>query len=119
MFENISLKILILVKTYEGQEQAITKTGNRYVRRSLVECAWSYCFPARRIAHLRRKASQASEYAVAVSWKAQKRLCNRHKTMLLNGKNSKQVNVAIIRELLGFLWDIACYEMNRINPKAA
>ena len=98
---------------------AITKTGNRHVRRSLVECAWSYRFPARRTAHLRRKASQASDYAISVSWKAQKRLCNRHRTMLLNGKNSKQVNVAIARELLGFLWDIACYEMKRINPKAA
>ena len=38
---------------------AITKTGNRHVRRSLVECAWSYRFPARRTAHLRRK-SQSS-----------------------------------------------------------
>ena len=62
--------------------------------------------------HLRRKASQASDYTITVSWKAQKRLCNRHKTTVLN---SNQVNVAIIRNLLGFLWDIACYEMNRIS----
>ena len=67
----------------------------------------------------RRKASHASDYAVAINWKAQKRLCNRRKTMLLNGKNNKPINVAIARELLGFLWDTACYEMKRINPKAA
>ena len=97
---------------------AITKTGNRMARRLLVECAWSYRYPARRTEHLRRKAANASDYARDISWKAQKRLCARHHTLSIK-KNTKTVNVAIARELLGFIWDIACHEMPHIRHAAA
>jgi transposase len=33
---------------------SITKAGNIAARRMLVECAWSYRFPARQTAHLKR-----------------------------------------------------------------
>ena len=39
------------------RQGGITKTGNGHVRRVLVEAAWSSRFPARKSAHLRRKAS--------------------------------------------------------------
>ena len=41
------------------RQGAITKTGNGHVRRVLVESAWCYRFPARKTAHLRRKAAEA------------------------------------------------------------
>ena len=41
------------------RQGAITKTGNGHARRVLVEAAWSYRFPARKTAHLRRKAAAA------------------------------------------------------------
>lgn len=81
------------------RQGAITKTGNSHARRTLVESAWSYRFPARQTAHLKRKAAGASEPAKAIAWRAQKRLCGRYRTLLEAGKNSKQTTVAIAREL--------------------
>lgn len=43
------------------RQGAITKCGNRHARRTLVESAWSYRFPARQTAHLRRKAANVPE----------------------------------------------------------
>ena len=93
-------------------------TGNGYARRILVESAWCYRFPARRTAHLRRKAARASDEAKAISWRAQKRLCGRYQHLLRAGKNTKQTTVAIARELVGFVWDIARREMPS-QPAAA
>ncbi|MCF6288172.1 MAG: IS110 family transposase [Proteobacteria bacterium] len=96
---------------------SITKAGNIAARRMLVECAWSYRFPARQTAHLKRKAAKASEYAQNVAWKAQKRLCGRYRTFIVSGKNSKQTIVAIARELVGFIWDIVNHEMAKLNAR--
>jgi transposase len=98
---------------------AITKTGNRHARRMLVESAWSYRFPARQTAHLKRKARDASDEAKVIAWRAQKRLCGRYRTLLQAGKNTKQTTVAIARELTGFIWDIVCHEMPKIQPQVA
>ena len=96
------------------RQGGITRTGNHHVRRTLVESAWSYRFPARRTAHLERKAAAASEEAKAIAWKAQRRLCGRYRHLLKAGKNSKQANVAVARELTGFIWDIVRREMARV-----
>jgi transposase len=97
------------------RQGAITKTGNSHARRMLVESAWSYRFPARQTAHLKRKAASASEEAKVIAWRAQKRLCGRYQTLLQAGKNTKQTTVAIARELAGFIWDIACHEMPKVR----
>jgi len=97
------------------RQGAITKTGNRHARRMLVESAWSYRFPARQTAHLKRKAANASDEAKVIAWRAQKRLCGRYRTLLQAGKNTKQTTVAIARELVGFIWDIACHEMPKVQ----
>jgi transposase len=101
------------------RQGGITLTGNRHARRMLVESAWSYRFPARQTAHLKRKAANACDEAKAIAWKAQKRLCGRYRTLSRAGKNTKLVCVAIARELVGFVWDIACREMAKINQPAA
>jgi transposase len=97
------------------RQGAITKTGNSHARRMLVESAWSYRFPARQTAHLKRKAVNASDEAKVIAWRAQKRLCGRYRTLLQAGKNTKQTTVAIARELAGFIWDIACREMPKVT----
>ena len=97
------------------RQGAITKTGNSHARRMLVESAWSYRFPARQTMHLKRKAKPASEEAKAIAWRAQKRLCGRYRTLVQAGKNTKQANVAIARELAGFIWDIVCHEMPKLQ----
>jgi len=97
------------------RQGAITKTGNSHARRMLVESAWSYRFPARQTAHLKRKAANASDEAKVIAWRAQKRLCGRYRTLLQAGKNTKQTTVAIARELTGFIWDIVCHEMPKVQ----
>jgi len=97
------------------RQGAITKTGNSHARRILVESAWSYRFAARQTAHLKRKAAPASEEAKVIAWRAQKRLCGRYRTLIQAGKNSKQTTVAIARELVGFVWDIARREMPKVQ----
>ena len=101
------------------RQGAITLTGNGHARRMLVECAWSYRFPARQTAHLKRKAAAASDEAKTIGWRAQKRLCGRYRTLTQAGKNTKLVCVAIARELAGFIWDIVCTEMPRLKAMAA
>jgi transposase len=100
------------------RQGAITKTGNSHARRMLVESAWSYRFPARQTMHLKRKAINATPEAKAIAWKAQKRLCGRYRTLLQAGKNSKQTTVAIARELAGFIWDIVCHEIPKVQQAA-
>lgn len=91
----------------------ITKTGNGHVRRVLVEAAWGYRFPARKTAHLQRRAEQTSDAVQAIAWKAQKRLCGRYRHLLAAGKLTVQACTAVARELAGFIWAIACEVMKQ------
>lgn len=91
----------------------ITKTGNGHVRRLLVESSWSYRFPARKTAHLKRKAAKASTEAQQIAWEAQKRLCGRYQKLLVAGKVKQQACTAVARELVGFIWAIVCQSMSR------
>jgi len=94
-----------------GQRQkrgGITKTGNGHVRRVLVEASWSYRLPARKTAHLRKKAEKASKTVQEIAWKAQKRLCSRYWYLVHKGKLPVESCTAVARELAGFIWAIAC-----------
>ena len=84
----------------------ITKTGNSHVRRVLVEASWTYRHPARKTAHLQRRAERTSEEVQAIAWKAQTRLCGRYRVMNARGKLKVQVCTAVARELAGFIWAI-------------
>jgi transposase len=83
-----------------------TKTGNGHVRRVLVEAAWTYRFPARKTAHLQRRAEHAPEHIQEIAWDAQKRLCGRYRLLEAKGKLKQKVCTAIARELAGFIWAI-------------
>ncbi len=97
------------------RQGGITKTGNGHARRMLVESAWSYRFPARQTMHMKRKSKTASDEAKAIAWKAQKRLCDRYRTLVQAGKNTKQTTVAVARELIGFIWRIVCSEIPKVQ----
>jgi hypothetical protein len=43
-----------------------------------------------------------------IGWKAQVRLCTRYRRLRARGKTANVVNVAIAREMVGFIWSIAC-----------
>jgi transposase len=89
------------------QRRGITKTGNGHVRRVLVEAAWCYRFPARKTAHLQRRAERTPAAVQDIAWKAQKRLSHRYRHLQRQGKPKAQVCTAVARELAGFLWAIA------------
>jgi transposase len=86
----------------------ITKTGNGHARRMLLEASWSYRLPARKTAHLRKKAEKVSKAVQEIAWKAQKRLCSRYWYLIHKGKLSVESCTAVARELAGFIWAIAC-----------
>ena len=91
----------------------ITKAGNTYARKVLVEAAWSYRFPAKvsRIIQVRHEG--LPQPIVDRAWDAQLRLCRRFRRLTARGKPTNVAVVAIARELAAFIWDIA-----RMTPVA-
>ena len=85
---------------------SITKTGNRHVRRVLVEAAWSYRFPARQSRYLLRRQRGLPGNVRQTAWSAQVRLCGRYRRLCARGKRVQTVTTAVARELVGFLWAI-------------
>jgi len=90
----------IVPTEYSSGEQVhrghITKTGNQHARRLLVEAAWHY-------RHRPRKTAGTSPHA----WQAQIRLHHRHTHLTSHGKRSTVANIAVARELAGFIWAAA------------
>jgi transposase len=82
----------------------ITKTGNQHARRLVIEAAWHYRHPPRRSARTKRAAQLAGPEMAARAWAAQIRLHRRQRDLLGHGKRSTVANVAVARELVGFLW---------------
>jgi len=86
---------------------AITKTGNKHVRRILVEAAWHYFRPAQMSRVLRARNAKVSDEVRKIAWKAQKRLHRKFRHLVYEkGKPSQVAVVAVARELAGFLWAI-------------
>lgn len=86
---------------------SITKTGNSHVRRMLVEAAWCYRYSARMSRPVTERQKDQPEAVRMIAWRAQLRLCARHRKLSARGMNSPKVCVAIARELIGFVWEAA------------
>jgi len=74
----------------------ITKAGNTHARRLLVEAAWHYRHPPRR--------PSTGPAPDERAWQAQVRLHHRYRHLTRAGKRTTVTNIAIARELTGFLW---------------
>ncbi len=90
----------------------ITKAGPVHTRRLLIEAAWHYRHPPR-LTERQREAETAAHAAgdelaplvAARAWQAQVRLNHRHRVLSRDrGKRATVTNVAVARELVGFLW---------------
>lgn len=92
---------------------AITKTGNTPARHTLVEGAWAYRMKARIGRHKVDRTEAPPKIVRDIGRKAQVRLCARYRRLSACGKTANVVNVAIAREMVGFIWSIACM----INPR--
>lgn len=99
--------------------RGITKTGNAVVRSHLLEAAWCYRLRAKVGARLVRRNSSLPEFAKEIAWKAQVRLCGRHRRLIARGKKSQLVTTAIARELVGFIWAIGReFRIPALSPNA-
>lgn len=90
------------------RQGAITKTGNRHVRRLLIEAAWHY-YDARPgvSATLARRREGVPEEVVAVAEKARFRLRGKAFRMRKALKPPNKIATAVARELAGFVWAAA------------
>jgi transposase len=82
----------------------ITKAGNQHARRLMVEAAWHYRHPPALGARLRAAHATAPPTCSARALAAQVRLHHRHHALTAHGKRSTIANVAVARELVGFIW---------------
>jgi transposase len=86
---------------------SITKAGNSYARRLLIEAAWSYRHPAKVSPAIQKRHDRLPKAIIDRAWDAQLRLCKRYRKLAARGKHRNVAVVAIARELAGFIWDIA------------
>ena len=91
-------------RRYQGR---ITKTGNRHVRRLLIESAWSYRYQPAIKGQLKKRLDGLPPTIQSISWKAQNRLHKRYYRLLSRGKEGGKAITAVARELAGFIWAIA------------
>ena len=82
----------------------ITKTGNRHVRRLLVEAAWHHRYRPALSAPLRRRREGQPARVLAIADRAQERLAARYRRMTGRGVAPPKTIVAMARELTGYLW---------------
>jgi len=85
---------------------SITKTGNSYARKLLVESAWSYRHPARVSVDIQRRHEGIPKAIIDRAWDAQLRLCRRYRQLVAREKCAHVAIIAVARELVGFIWDI-------------
>jgi transposase len=83
---------------------AITKTGNRRVRRILTETAWHYRHPHRVSKALQARRQDQPAWAVDLADRAGQRLYRRYRHLVERGKAPPLAVTAVVRELAGFLW---------------
>ena len=84
---------------------SITKAGNAHVRRVLCEAAWN-CRTAGAGKTIRARRAMTDETVQQIAEKAQERLHHRYRHLAMRKKEANKINVAMSRELAGFIWAI-------------
>lgn len=83
----------------------ITKTGNNYIRRVLVQAAWQYRHRHAKVGpKMRARREGQPERVITIADEAQRRLTLRYRRLTERGKMPTKVVIAVARELAGFLW---------------
>jgi transposase len=82
----------------------ITKTGPRHARRLLIEAAWHYQHAPRISQRIAAIHPHVPPDVAERAFSAQIRLHHRHRTLTSHNKRSTVANVAVARELAGFIW---------------
>ena len=99
---------------------SITKTGNKRVRRLLNETSWHYRhrYVPSKVLKQRRKGQP--QWVLDIADAAGRRLSKRHRHLVNNGKMPCKANIAVARELAGFIWFVVTqYHARKKTPGAA
>ncbi len=103
---------LVPAESSSGQSRrlgGLTRTGNRHLRRLLVEAAWQYYrAPAQASAALMKRREGTPEAVVSIAEQALRRLRKTSLKMQLRKKPPAKIVSALARELSGFVWSAAC-----------
>jgi len=103
-----------------GEKQSkgsITKAGNKRVRRLLNEAAWHYRHRYVPSKMLKKRREGQPQWAIDIADSAGRRLTKRHRHLINNGKMPCKTNIAIARELAGFIWFAVTQYQARKNTK--
>lgn len=87
---------------------SMTKTGNRRLRRALIEAAWAYRHRPAIKGDLAKRLDGLPGDVQLISWKAQERLHTKYRHLVYRkNKHKNQAIGAVARELAGFIWAVA------------
>jgi len=101
------------------EKGAITKTGNKRIRRILTEVSWHYRHKYVPSTALKKRRQNQSQWAVEIADAAGRRLIRRYWHLINNGKMPTKANIAVARELVGFIWFMITQYHARKNIKDA
>jgi len=89
------------------RQGSITKAGNSHARWFVVEAAQHYRLAPKVSKELAPRQEKLPARLKEISWNAQVRLHKKYWAMMLRGKRVQTVQVAVARELVGFIWAMA------------
>ncbi len=84
----------------------ITKAGNKRVRRLLNEASWHYRHRFSPSAPLKKRRRGQPQWVIDIADTAGHRLSKRYRHLVRNGKMPCKANIAVARELAGFIWAV-------------
>jgi transposase len=85
---------------------SITKTGNRHLRRVLIESAWNYQRSAVVGKTIRKRREGLPADILEIAQRCDRRLNYKFRHLVNKGKDRRKAAVAVARELAGFIWAI-------------
>jgi len=85
---------------------SITKTGNRHLRRVLIESAWNYQRSAVVGKTIRKRREGLPADVLEIAQRCDRRLSYKFRHLVNKGKDRRKTAVAVARELAGFIWAI-------------
>jgi transposase len=105
-----------------GEKQkkgSITKTGNKRVRRLLLEVSWHYRHTYNISKELRQRREGQPQWAIDIADRAGQRLRKRYWYLINRGKIPCKAATAVARELAGFIWSVFReYELRNMEKAA-
>jgi transposase len=86
----------------------ITKTGNGHARWMMIEAAQCVHLVPKISKHLTTRQEGQPAAFKAIGWKAQTRLHKRYWQLAARKVMTAKIQIAVARELTGFVWDVLC-----------